>query len=452
MEQKRKNVIIIGAAGRDFHNFNTYYRKNANYNVVAFTAAQIPDIDDRKYPAGLAGELYPDGIPIYAQDELPRLIRELDVDVCAFSYSDVSYQEVMAIGSVVNANGADFLLIGPKETMIRSTKPVIAVGAVRTGCGKSQTSRRIIEVLMDHGIKVVAVRHPMPYGDLVAQKIQRFATIEDLKKHRCTIEEMEEYEPHVVRGNVIYAGVDYEAILREAEKEADVILWDGGNNDFPFYKPDLMVTVVDPHRPGHELNYYPGETVLRIADIVVINKMDSAGPEGIQAVRDNIAAVNPNAIVIDGASPLTVDKPELIKGKRVLVVEDGPTLTHGHMKIGAGTVAAKKYGAAEFIDPRPFAVGKLKDTFRIYPDIGILLPAMGYGAQQIADLEATIANTDCDTVVIGTPIDLSRVVNIKKPVVKVGYELQEIGHPSFCTLVCNFLQEKKLIKTDCGCK
>ncbi len=452
MEQKQKNVIIIGAAGRDFHNFNTYYRKNDYYNVVAFTAAQIPDIDGRKYPAELAGKLYPDGIPIYAQDELPKLIKELDVDVCAFSYSDVSYNEVMAVGAIVNASGADFLLIGPKETMIKSTKPVIAVGAVRTGCGKSQTSRRIIEALMEHDLKVVAIRHPMPYGDLVAQKVQRFATIDDLKKHNCTIEEMEEYEPHVTRGNVIYAGVDYEAILREAEKEADVILWDGGNNDFPFYKPDLTITVVDPHRPGHELNYYPGETTLRLADIVVINKMDSAGPEGIQEVRDNIAKVNPSAIVVDGASPLTVDKPELIKGKRVLVVEDGPTLTHGHMKIGAGTVAAKKYGAGELIDPRPFAVGRLQETFDIYPGIGVLLPAMGYGDQQIADLETTINNTDCDTVVIGTPIDLSRVIKIDKPTVKVGYELQEIGHPTLSNLVCEFLVEKKLIKTDCACK
>lgn len=452
MQSNKKNVIIIGAAGRDFHNFNTYYRNNENYNVVAFTAAQIPDIDGRKYPAELAGSMYPDGIPIYTQSELSRLIKEMDVDVCAFSYSDVSYQEVMAVGAEVNAAGADFLLIGPKETMIESTKPVIAVGAVRTGCGKSQTSRRIIEALMAHGMKVVTIRHPMPYGDLVAQKVQRFATIDDLKKHDCTIEEMEEYEPHVVRGNVIYSGVDYEAILREAEKEADVILWDGGNNDFPFYKPDLMVTVVDPHRPGHELNYYPGETTLRLADIVVINKMDSAGPEGIQAVRENIALVNPNAIVVDGASPLTVDKPELIKGKKVLVVEDGPTLTHGHMKIGAGTVAAKKYGAGELIDPRPHAVGRLQDTFKIYPEIGTLLPAMGYGEQQIKDLEATIRNTPCDTVVIGTPIDLSRVVNIDQPTVKVGYELQEIGHPVLCDLVCDFLKEKKLIRKDCGCK
>lgn len=452
MSKNRKNVIIIGAAGRDFHNFNTYYKGNDHYNVVAFTAAQIPDIDGRKYPAELAGAQYPDGIPIHSQEDLPRLIKELDVDICAFSYSDVSYQEVMAVSAIVNANGADFFLIGPKETMIKSTKPVIAVGAVRTGCGKSQTSRRIIEVLMDHGIKVVAIRHPMPYGDLVAQKVQRFATVEDLHKHKCTIEEMEEYEPHVVRGNVIYAGVDYEAILREAEKEADVILWDGGNNDFPFYQPDLMVTVVDPHRPGHELNYYPGEVTLRMADIVVINKMDSAGPEGIQIVRDSIAKVNPNAIVIDGASPLTVDKPELIKGKRVLVVEDGPTLTHGHMKLGAGTVAAKKFGAAELVDPRPFVVGRLAETFEIYPNIGTLLPAMGYGAQQIADLEKTINNTDCDAVVIATPIDLSRIVKINKPKVNVDYELQEIGAPTFCALICDFLKSKQLTKSNCGCK
>lgn len=448
----KKNVIIIGAAGRDFHNFNTYYRQNDNYHVVAFTAAQIPDIDGRKYPAELAGDLYPEGIPIFAQDDLPRLIKEMDVDICAFSYSDISYKEVMAVSAIVHAAGADFLLIGPNETMLESTKPVIAVGAVRTGCGKSQTSRRIIEVLMEHGMKVVAVRHPMPYGNLVAQKVQRFATIDDLHKHNCTIEEMEEYEPHVVRGNVIYAGVDYEAILREAEKEADVIVWDGGNNDFPFYKPDLMVTVVDPHRPGHELNYYPGEVTLRLADIVVINKIDSAGPEGIQQVRDNLVAINSKAIVIDGASPLSVDKPELIKGKRVLVVEDGPTLTHGHMKIGAGTVAAKKFGAAELVDPRPFVVGRLAETFEIYPNIGTLLPAMGYGDQQIADLEATINKTDCDAVIIATPIDLQRVVKIDKPAVRVEYNLQEIGAPTFCALICDFLKNRQLINTDCGCK
>jgi len=452
MSKSKKNVIIIGAAGRDFHNFNTYFRGNANYNVVAFTAAQIPDIDGRKYPKELAGDFYPQGIPIHNQSDLPKLIVDLDVDTCVFAYSDVSYQQVMAISAIVNAAGADFMLIGPKETMVKSTKPLIAVGAIRTGCGKSQTSRRIIEVLMAQGLKVVAIRHPMPYGDLVAQKVQRFATIEDLKKHKCTIEEMEEYEPHVARGNVIYAGVDYEAILREAEKEADVILWDGGNNDFPFYKPDLMVTVVDPHRPGHELNYYPGEVTLRMADIVVINKMDSASPENIQIVRESIAKVCPNAVVVDGASPLTVDKPELIKGKRVLVVEDGPTLTHGHMKLGAGTVAAQKFGAKELVDPRPFVVGKLAETFKIYPNIGTLLPAMGYGEQQVADLEKSINNTDCDAVVIATPIDLNRVVKIKKPTVKVEYELQEIGNPNFETLICDFLKEKNIIKGTCGCK
>lgn len=439
---QKKRVIIIGAAGRDFHNFNTYYRNNEAYEVVAFTAAQIPDIYGRKYPSELAGKHYPDGIPIYSQDELPELIKKLNADICAFSYSDVSYNEVMSVAAIVNTAGADFLLIGPKDTMIKSTKPVIAIGATRTGCGKSQTSRRVIEALMEMGKKVVAIRHPMPYGNLVAQKVQRFATVDDLQKHECTIEEMEEYEPHVVRGNVIYAGVDYEAIIREAEKEADVIVWDGGNNDFPFYTPDLMITIVDPHRPGHELSYYPGETTLRMADVVVINKMDSAGPEGIQQVRENIARVNPKAIVVDAASPLSVDKPEIIKGKRVLVVEDGPTLTHGEMKIGAGTVAAQKYGAIEFVDPRPYLVGKLKTTFEQYPEIGAVLPAMGYGKQQMQDLEATIRNTDCDAVVIGTPIDLSRVIKIDKPFVKAGYNLQEIGHPTLAGILEEFFDGK----------
>ena len=443
----KKNVLIIGAAGRDFHNFNTYYRDNADYNVVAFTAAQIPDIDGRKYPAELAGSLYPAGIPIYAQDDLEKLIKELAVEDCVFSYSDVPYQVVMNLSALVNATGANFVLLGPERTMIKSTKPVIAVGAVRTGCGKSQTSRRIIELLMEQGLKVVAIRHPMPYGDLVAQKVQRFATVEDLAKHKCTIEEMEEYEPHVVRGNVIYAGVDYEAIVRAAENDpdgCDVILWDGGNNDFPFYKPDLMVTVVDPHRPGHELSYYPGEATLRIADYVVINKMDSADADAIQIVRDNIAKVNPNAVVVDAASPLTIDKPELVRGKKVLVVEDGPTLTHGEMKIGAGTVAARKCGAAELVDPRDFAVGKLAETFRIYPNIGTLLPAMGYGDEQIKDLETTIDKTPCDVVVIATPIDLSRIVKINKPTVKVGYDLQEIGQPDLAQAVNDFIQKKNL--------
>jgi predicted GTPase len=342
-DMSRKNAIIIGAAGRDFHNFNTFFRDNEDYNVLAFTAAQIPDIDDRKYPAPLAGKLYPKGIPIYGEEDLSGLIRKLEADFAVFSYSDVPYQKVMAVSALVNAAGANFVLLGGKATMIRSSKPVIAVGAVRTGCGKSQTSRRIIEILMNKGLKVVAVRHPMPYGDLVAQKVQRFATLNDLERHHCTIEEMEEYEPHVVRGNVIYAGVDYEAILREAEKDpdgCDIILWDGGNNDFPFYKPDLMVTVTDPHRPGDELDYYPGEVTLRIADVVIINKIDSADAAGIQTVRENIALVNPGATVIDGASPIQVEDVSVIKGKRVLVVEDGPTLTHGGMKIGAGIVAA----------------------------------------------------------------------------------------------------------------
>ncbi|MFW5767270.1 MAG: cyclic 2,3-diphosphoglycerate synthase, partial [Bacteroidota bacterium] len=382
----KKNVIIIGAAGRDFHNFNTYFRGNEDYNVVAFTAAQIPDIDGRKYPAELAGELYPEGIPIYAEEELEKLIKELDVDDCVFSYSDVTYQHVMNMSAKVNAAGANFMLLGPEDTMVKSKKPVIAVVATRTGCGKSQTSRKVIEHLMDKGLNVVAVRHPMPYGDLNAQKVQRYAEVSDLEKHKCTIEEMEEYEPHVVRGNVIYAGVDYEAILREAEEDpkgCDVVLWDGGNNDFPFYNSDLVITVADPHRPGHEMSYYPGEVNLRMADAIVINKMDSAPPAGIQEVRDNIKIANPNATVIDGASPITVDDPSIIKGKRVLVVEDGPTLTHGEMKIGAGTVAAQKFGCAELVDPRPYTVGKLAETFEIYPHIGTLLPAMGYSEQQL---------------------------------------------------------------------
>ena len=428
-----KNVIIIGAAGRDFHNFNTCYRDNPSYNVVAFTAAQIPDIDGRKYPKELAGKLYPEGIQIVAEEQLETLIKDYNVTECVFSYSDVTYQKVMGVGAIVNAAGANFTLLGHTDTMIKSAKPVIAVGAIRTGCGKSQTSRRIIELLMEKGLKVVAIRHPMPYGDLNAQKVQRFATVEDLEKHKCTVEEMEEYEPHVVRGNVIYAGVDYEAIVRAAENDpdgCDVILWDGGNNDFPFIKPDLMITVADPHRAGHELRYYPGEVTLRLADIIVINKIDSASPESIQIVRENILDVNPKAIVIDGASPIRVDNPAVIKGKRVLVVEDGPTLTHGEMKIGAGIVAARKFGATDIVDPRPYTVGRLSETFRLYPNIGSLLPAMGYGEQQLKDLEATIDNTDCDSVIIATPIDLNRIIKITKPNTRVHYDLQEIGHPN----------------------
>jgi predicted GTPase len=443
----KRNVIIIGAAGRDFHNFNTYYRDNENYNVVAFTAAQIPDIEGRKYPAELAGNLYPDGIPIYAEEDLPKLIKELKVDDCAFSYSDITYQYVMSLSAVVQAAGANYVLLGPNDTMVKSKKPVVSVCAVRTGCGKSQTSRRVIEILMEKGLKVVAIRHPMPYGDLVAQKVQRFAKVEDLAKHKCTIEEMEEYEPHVVRGNVIYAGVDYEAILRAAEEDpdgCDVIVWDGGNNDFPFYNPDLAITLVDPHRPGHELNYYPGEVTLRLADVVVINKIDSADLAGIEKVRENVNKIVPDAVVVDAASTLDMDDPSVVKGKKVLVVEDGPTLTHGEMKYGAGMVAAKKFGAAEFVDPRPYAVGKLAGTFETYPDIGVLLPAMGYGEQQLKDLEATINKTDCEGVVIGTPIDLSRIINIKKPHTRVYYNLQELGRPNLTGVLEEFIKEQKL--------
>jgi predicted GTPase len=443
----RRNIVIIGAAGRDFHNFNTVFRDNDAYRVVAFTAAQIPDIAGRRYPAALAGRLYPRGIPIYAEADLPALIRKLDVDDCVFAYSDISYQHVMTVAAVVQAAGANFVLLGPKDTMLKSAKPVVSVGAVRTGCGKSQTARRIIEILMADGLKVVAVRHPMPYGDLAAQRVQRFAKLRDLSQNRCTVEEMEEYEPHVVRGNVIYSGVDYAAILRAAEndpKGCDVILWDGGNNDFPFYKPDLHVTVVDPHRPGHEISYYPGNVTLRLADGVVINKIDSAEPAGIETVRRNIARVNPKAVVIDAASVIEVEKPGLIRGKKVLAVEDGPTLTHGEMKIGAAVVAARKFGAVELVDPRPYLVGRLRDTFRIYPGIGTVLPAMGYGARQLKDLEATINRTRCDAVVIGTPIDLNRIINIKKPSTRVCYSLQEIGQPDLKHLLSEFIVHCKL--------
>ena len=443
----KKNVIIIGAAGRDFHNFNTYYRNNDAYNVVAFTAAQIPDIEGRKYPAELAGSLYPQGIPIYAEEDLSKLIKELEVDDCVFAYSDVPYQHVMSVGALVNAAGANFIQLGPKDTQVKSTKPVISVGAVRTGCGKSQTSRRIIEILMAKGLKVVAIRHPMPYGDIAAQKVQRYAELSDLDKYNCTVEEMEEYEPHVVRGNVIYAGVDYEAIVRAAEEDpsgCDIILWDGGNNDFPFYKSDLHVTVVDPHRAGHELTYYPGNVTLRLSDVVVINKMDSADAAGIEIVRRNIASEAPDAIVIDGASTLDMDDPAVVRGKKVLVVEDGPTLTHGEMKIGAGVVAAQKFGAAELVDPRPYIVGRLCETFETYPEIGCVLPAMGYGEQQLRDLEATINATECDAVIIGTPIDLNRIIKIDKPNTRVYYNLQEIGRPNFDMVLDDFVKKHNL--------
>lgn len=424
----KKNVLIMGAAGRDFHNFNVFFRDNEDYNVVAFTATQIPNIDGRKYPAELAGKLYPDGIKIYDESELVKLIKEFDVHEVVFSYSDVKFNYVMTKASIVNAAGVSFRLLGTDETMIKSNKPVISILAVRTGSGKSQTSRKIVEVLTKAGKKVVAIRHPMPYGDLVKQKIQRFGSLEDLKIHECTIEEIEEYEPHIASGGVIYAGVDYGAILEQAEKEADVIIWDGGNNDFSFYKADVTFTVVDPHRPGHEMNYYPGNTSLRIADVAIINKIDSADKNNVEIVRKNIKEVNPNAVIIDANSPISVENPDVIKGKRVLVVEDGPTLTHGEMEYGAGTIAARNFGAAEIVDPRPFTVKSITDTYSKYPGIGILLPAMGYGDDQINDLEKTINNTECDSVVIGTPIDLGRILKINKPSTRVKYDLQEIGN------------------------
>ena len=423
-------TIIMGAAGRDFHNFNVVYRHNEQYEVVAFTATQIPDIEGRNYPPALAGALYPEGIPIYDENELERLIQEHHVEEVVFSYSDISYDYVMHMASRVLALGAHFKLLGGEQTMIRSTKPVVSVCAVRTGCGKSQTTRKVAQVLKAAGKQVAAIRHPMPYGDLAKQGVQRFATLADLETHKCTIEEMEEYEPHINQGTIVFAGVDYEAIVREAEKEADVILWDGGNNDMPFYKPDLAIVVTDPHRPGHELAYYPGETNLMMADAVVINKVDTADPQGVETVRNNIRAVNPNAAIIACASPITVENSELIAGKKVLVVEDGPTLTHGEMKIGAGMVAAEKFNAAETVDPRPFLVGKLQETFAHYPKIGTLLPAMGYGDEQVKDLEETINNTACDVVIIGTPIDLRRITDIKHPSVRVTYDLEEISTPT----------------------
>jgi predicted GTPase len=440
-----QKVIIMGAAGRDFHNFNTFFRNNNDFEVVAFTATQIPEIDNRRYPAELAGAFYPEGIPVYTEEKLEELIHHYRVDTCVFAYSDIPHQHVMAAASRVNAAGASFMLMGPKQTMLQSIKPVISVCATRTGAGKSQTSRKIIQLLMDKGLRVVAIRHPMPYGDLVKQKVQRYATIEDLDKHQCTIEEMEEYEPHIARGNVIYAGVDYEAILRAAENDpdgCDVILWDGGNNDFSFYNPDLSVAVADPHRAGAELTYYPSQVVLRTSDVVIINKMDTAHPDKVAELRRNIASVNPNAVIVDATSPVRVQDTSVIKGKRVLCIEDGPTLTHGEMKIGAAVVAALKYGATEIVDPRPFITGKLKDTFRLYPNIGMVLPAMGYGPEQVKDLELTIRKTNCDSVIIGTPIDLNRIIKIDKPLTRVFYDLEEIGHPKMNEVLDEFIKNK----------
>jgi predicted GTPase len=420
----------MGAAGRDFHNFNVVFRDHEQYQVVAFTATQIPGIEGRQYPPELSGRLYPKGIPIYDERDLTRLIAELQVDEVVFAYSDVPHEYVMHKASQVLAAGADFRLMGPRETMLKSTKPVVAICAVRTGSGKSQTTRHVAGVLQSMGLKVVAIRHPMPYGDLAKQAVQRFASYADLDKHECTIEEREEYEPHLDRGVIVYAGVDYERILRQAEQEADVILWDGGNNDFSFYTPDLLITVADPHRPGHELTYHPGETNLRMADVVVINKVDTADYANVLRVREDVRSVNPGAIIVEAASPIFVDHPQDIRGKRVLVIEDGPTLTHGGMAYGAGVVAAQRFGAAEIVDPRPFAVGSITATYAKYPGTGKILPAMGYGAEQMAELAETIARSDADLVLSATPIDLRRVMQVQKPMERVRYELQVIGVPT----------------------
>ncbi len=424
-----KKVIIMGAAGRDFHNFNVYFRDKPKWEVIAFTAAQIPGIERRKYPPELAGSGYPKGIPIYPEAKLPELIRKHSVDEVVFAYSDVSYEYVMHKASVVLANGADFRLMGPSTTTLKARVPVVSVCAVRTGSGKSQTSRRVCGILRKRGYDVVVVRHPMPYGDLSRQALQRFASKEDLHRCECTIEELEEYELHVKNGTIVYAGVDYEKILREAENEADVIVWDGGNNDLPFISTDLHIVVADPHRAGHELTYYPGETNLRLADVVVINKVDTADPVNIETVRKNIKTVNPGATIIEAASPITLDKPKIVKNKKVLVVEDGPTLTHGNMAYGAGTLAAKRFGSGEIADPRPYAVGSIKNTLEEYAHLGTVLPAMGYSREQIRELEDTINATPCDLVVIGTPIDLRQLLRLNKPAVRAKYELQEISKP-----------------------
>jgi predicted GTPase len=426
----RQRVIIMGAAGRDFHNFNVYFRGNPDYEVVAFTATQIPNIEGRTYPAKLAGATYPRGIPIYPESELVSLISRLKADQVVFAYSDVSHEYVMHKASEVVAAGADFRLMGADVTQVTSTKPVVSICATRTGSGKSQTTRRVAELLMARGYKVAAIRHPMPYGDLVKQAVQRFASYKDLATHDCTIEEREEYEPHIASGIIVYAGVDYERILRQAESEVDVILWDGGNNDLSFYKSDLHIVVVDPHRPGHELLYHPGEANLLMADVVIINKVDTAGRDAVRTVRNNVRNRNPKAIIIEAASPIFVDKPEAIRGKRVLVVEDGPTLTHGEMAYGAGWVAAQRFGAAEIIDPRPFAMGSIAATYAKYPKTGMVLPAMGYGEKQMRELERTINRSDADLVLIGTPIDLGRLLKLNKPSQRIRYDLQEIGQPT----------------------
>ena len=438
---KRIRTIIMGAAGRDFHNFNTVYRDNELYDVVAFTATQIPNIDGRKYPAELAGKLYPNGIPIFPESELEQLIKKHDVEEVVFAYSDVSFNYIMTKAAKAVAAGAHFKVLGARPTMLKSRVPVIAVVAVRTGAGKSQTSRKVCELLRAMGKRVVAVRHPMPYGDLVKQKVQRYQTLDDLTKFECTVEEMEEYEPHIVNGTIIYAGVDYEAILRQAEKEADVVIWDGGNNDLSFYQPDLTITVADPHRPGHELTYYPGSTNILLADVIVINKVESAARENIDIVRYNVHSVNPDATIIEAASPISVSDESVIRNKRVLVVEDGPTLTHGEMAYGAGVIAARKFGASQIIDPRPWVINSIAETFRKYPKIGTLLPAMGYGGKQVKDLEETINRVDCDSVIIGTPIDLRRIIKINKPTVRVQSDLAEITKPDLQDVLTKFFHQ-----------
>ncbi|MBX3066365.1 MAG: GTPase [Anaerolineae bacterium] len=442
---RRTRVIIMGAAGRDFHNFNVHFRDKRTYEVVAFTAAQIPGIEGRRYPGVLAGKLYPQGIPIYEEDELDRLLAEFNVDQVVFAYSDVSYSYVMHKAAQIMATGADFKLLGTHATQIKSTKPVISICAVRTGSGKSPTTRYVAAALRRMGLRPVIIRHPMPYGELAKQVVQRFATYRDLDLHQVTIEEREEYEPHLDQGYVVYAGVDYEQILRQAEQEADVILWDGGNNDLPFYEPDLHIVIADPHRSGHEISYFPGETNVRMADIVVINKVDTADHTDIDTVRNNIERINPAATIVFGASPLYLDEPMAIRGKRVLVIEDGPTVTHGEMPYGAGTIAARRFGAAELIDPRPFAVGSLREVYAKYPHIGAALPAMGYGATQIAELEETIHAAGADLVVAATPIDLRRVIRLDVPIQRVRYELQVIGEPSLEELLVTALTQKEVM-------
>ena len=439
---EKKNIIIMGAAGRDFHNFNVFFRNNAQYQVMAFTATQIPDIAGRKYPSELSGQLYPDGIPIFPEDDLPDLINKYNADEVILAYSDLPHQYVMERASIVLAAGADFKLMGPKNTMLKAKVPVVSVCATRTGSGKSQTTRKVAQILKNMGKKVAVIRHPMPYGDLRKQIWQRYETYNDLNSYHCTIEEREEYEPHIDMGNLVYAGVDYGEILKQAEKEADFIVWDGGNNDIPFYRPDLHIVVTDPHRVGHEKTYYPGAVNLRMADIAVINKIDTANSENISQLRKNIFELSPKAILVEAASPIKVDNPKIIRGKRVLVIEDGPTLTHGEMQFGAGVVAAQKYGAREIIDPRPFAVGSIKDTYQKYPLIGTLLPAMGYGEKQIKELETTINNSDAEIIIIGTPIDLSRVMKVNKKYVRVQYELQEIGKPDLMELLQKHFWDK----------